>query len=175
MAWEKKPIDRMEMLSLLGLLYAHTAAGYGRVGLRQLIETYGKPTVKPKRNFIIKALLSTQVLLYEGKQGKARTYKWNLKDYGAPSMLIAEMLISESERHVRTKRKDYYMRAQYQWGAKQYLASYEKGEVREYDEQEMKFPWRNLAAIASRMGKTYGMIFRFKTHKNGVRTITREF
>ena len=110
MGWEKKPIDRMEMLSLLGLLYAYTAAGYGRVGLRQLIETYGKPTVKPKRNFVIKALLSTQVLLYEGKQGKARTYKWNLKDYGAPSITIAEMLISESERLAREKRNDYYKR-----------------------------------------------------------------
>lgn len=110
MAWEKKPIDRMEMLSLLGLLYAHTAMGYGKVGLRSLMETYGKPTVRPKRNFIIKALMRTKVLLYEGKQGKARVYKWNLKDYGAPSMLIAEMLISESERLVREKRNNYYNR-----------------------------------------------------------------
>lgn len=31
----------------------------------------------------------------------------------------------------------------------------------------------SLASIASRMGKTYGMIFKFKTHKNGKRTITR--
>ncbi len=30
-----------------------------------------------------------------------------------------------------------------------------------------------LAAIASRMGKTYGMIFKFKTHRDGTRTITR--
>lgn len=65
-------------------------------------------------------------------------------------------------------------RAEYVWGAKQYLASYEKGETREYDEWRMKFPWRSLAAIASRMGKIYGMIFKFKTHKDGTRTITRE-
>ena len=110
MTWEKKPIDKMEMLSLLGLLYAHTAMGYGKVGLRSLIETYGKPTVRPKRNFIIKALVRTKVLLYEGKQGRARVYKWNLKDYGAPSITIAEMLISESERLVREKRNNYYNR-----------------------------------------------------------------
>lgn len=64
-------------------------------------------------------------------------------------------------------------RAEYVWGAKQYLASYEKGEVREYDEQEMKFPWRNLATIASRLGKEYGIMFKFKTRKDGTRTITR--
>lgn len=110
MAWEKKPIDRMEMLSLLGLLYAHTAMGYGKVGLRSLMEAYGKPSVRPKRNFIIKALVQTKVLLYEGKQGKARVYKWNLKDYGAPSITIAEMLISESVRLAREKRNDYYKR-----------------------------------------------------------------
>lgn len=110
MAWEKKPIDKMEMLSLLGLLYAHTAMGYGKVGLRSLMETYGKPTVRPKRNFIIKALMRTKVLLYEGKQGRARAYKWNMKQFGAPSFVIAEMLIDKVENLVREKRNDYYKR-----------------------------------------------------------------
>lgn len=63
-------------------------------------------------------------------------------------------------------------RAEYVWGAKQYLADFEKGEVREYDEWRERFPWRSLHAIASRMSKTYGMIFQFRT-KGGVRTITR--
>lgn len=61
-------------------------------------------------------------------------------------------------------------RAKYQWGAKQYLASFAPFESRLYDE---RFPWRPLASIASRMGKTYGTIFKFKTHKNGKRTIER--
>lgn len=65
-------------------------------------------------------------------------------------------------------------RAEYVWGAKYYLAGFGRGEIREYDEYREKFPWRSLAAIASRMGKTYGMIFRFKTHKKlGIRTIER--
>lgn len=64
-------------------------------------------------------------------------------------------------------------RADYIWGAKQYLATYEKGEERVYDEWRMRFPWRSLASIASRMGKVYGMVFKFKTHKDGIRTITR--
>ena len=52
-------------------------------------------------------------------------------------------------------------------------AGFGMGEVRLYDEYKEGFPWRSLASIASRMGKTYGMIFKFKTHKNGKRTITR--
>ena len=64
-------------------------------------------------------------------------------------------------------------RAEYVWGAKNYLAGFGMGEVRLYDEYRERFPWRSLASIASRMGKTYGMVFKFKTHKNGKRTITR--
>ena len=110
MAWKKVLVDKMEMMSLLGLVYAHTAVGFGKVGLRQLIEKHGKSTVVPKRNFIIKAFVTTSLLLYEGKQGKARAYKWNLKDYEPPSILIAEMMITEAERLAKEKRKDYYRR-----------------------------------------------------------------
>lgn len=110
MAWEKKPINKMEMLNLLGEIYARTAVGFGKVGLRKLIEDNGKPSVRPKRNFIIKAIVNTGVLMYEGKQGKARAYRWNLKDYGAPSLTIAQMLIYEAERLAREKRNNYYQR-----------------------------------------------------------------
>lgn len=101
MPWEKKPINKMEMLTFLGEIYARTAVGFEKVGLRKFIETCGKPTVKAKRNTIIKALTETRVLLSEGKQGRRRAYKWNLKDYGAPSLTIAQMLIAESERLTR--------------------------------------------------------------------------
>lgn len=62
-------------------------------------------------------------------------------------------------------------RAKYQWGATQYLASFAPYESRRYDE---RFPWRSLAAIASRMGKRYGVLFRFMTAKDGTRIIIRE-
>lgn len=110
MPWEKKPINKMEMLTFLGEIYARTAVGFEKVGLRKFIETCGKPTVKAKRNFIIKAIVNTGVLMYEGKQGKARAYRWNLKDYGAPSLTIAQMLIYEAERLAREKRNNYYQR-----------------------------------------------------------------
>ena len=64
-------------------------------------------------------------------------------------------------------------RAEYVRRVKNYLTGFGMGEVRLYDEYKEGFPWRSLASIASRMGKTYGMIFKFKTHKNGKRTITR--
>lgn len=64
-------------------------------------------------------------------------------------------------------------RAEYVWGAKQYLASFEKGEVRVYDEYREGFPWRSLASISCQMS-IFGMKFRFKTHRGlGYRTIER--
>lgn len=66
-------------------------------------------------------------------------------------------------------------RAEYVWGAKQYLASYEKGEKRVYDEWRMKFPWRSLASIGARLGREYGMKFKFFTDKiTGEKIIYRE-
>ena len=39
-------------------------------------------------------------------------------------------------------------RNDYQWGASQYLAHFEIGEVRIYNE---RFPWRSLHSIATRL------------------------
>jgi len=60
-------------------------------------------------------------------------------------------------------------RNKYQWGAKQYLAGFKVGEVREYDK---KFPWRSLQVIASRMASSYGVRFLFNT-VDDIRTIAR--
>lgn len=97
MAWERQPIDRMEMLHLLGIIYAKTAAGFARVGLRPLIMKEGKPSVKGKMMPIIKALTSLDLLLREGNRKSIR-YRWNLKKYGAVSIPIAEMVIAEAQR-----------------------------------------------------------------------------
>lgn len=97
MGWEKKPIDRMEMLRLLGIIYVKTASGFARVGLRPLIMKEGKPSVKGKMMPIIKALTSLNLLLREGNRKSIR-YRWNLKKYGAVSIPIAEMVIAEAQR-----------------------------------------------------------------------------
>ena len=96
MAWEKKPIDKMEMMHLLGIIYARTSAGFGKVGLLTLIKEEGKPTVRGKCDIIVKALVRSKLLLYEGN-AKYRRYRWNMKEYGPVSIPIAEMMILETE------------------------------------------------------------------------------
>lgn len=104
MNWQKKPIDRMELLNLLGILYAQTAAGYGRVGLQTLMEKHSKPTVRAKRTSLTKAILESGLLFREGKAGYTK-YKWNLKEFGPPSLLIADMLITKAEMILRRDKK----------------------------------------------------------------------
>lgn len=66
-------------------------------------------------------------------------------------------------------------RAEYVWGAKQYLAAFEKGEKRVYDEYRERFPWRSLASIGARLGKDFGWKFKFFTDKiTGEKIIYRE-
>lgn len=68
--------------------------------------------------------------------------------------------------------KPHKKRKPYQWGAKQYLASFAPFESRLYDE---RFPWRSLASIGARLGREYGMKFRFLTDKRSKsRIIIRE-
>ena len=107
MAWEKIPMDKMEMMHLLGLVYAKTAVGFGKVGLVELIRKEAKKTIRPKRNFIVKAFVRSGLLEPAGL-GKAQGYKWNLKEFGPPSLLVAEMMICATEDEVRKKRREYY-------------------------------------------------------------------
>jgi hypothetical protein len=107
MAWEKKKIDKMEMMHLLGIIYARTSAGFGKVGLLKLIKEEGKPTLRGKCDIIVKALVRSGLLIYEGN-AKYRRYKWNLKDYGPPSLVLVDLIIGEMRR-VRNRRvKVYY-------------------------------------------------------------------
>jgi hypothetical protein len=105
--WQKKPIDRMEMLHLLGLIYGKTGGRFERVGLRALIQQQGKPTVRPKVNFIIKSLLRNDILL---AQGVSRAYKWNLDKYGPVTLAMAEMVIAETERLINLRGREYRLK-----------------------------------------------------------------
>lgn len=102
MAWAKKPIDRMEMLHLLGVIYAQTAVGFGKVALEKLIREKGRSTVKTKAEAIRTALSRCGVLIYE-KNGKGRRYKWNMKEWGPPSLLVAGAVIVAIELFIRKK------------------------------------------------------------------------
>lgn len=99
--WEKKPIDRMEMMHILGIIYGKTASRLVNGGLARLIKTEGKPTVTVKYTFILKALVRKKIIIPDGKVGRRRAYRWNLKQYGPVSLPIADMIITETEEQIR--------------------------------------------------------------------------
>jgi hypothetical protein len=105
--WKKKPIDRMEMLHLLGVIYGKTGGRFEKVGLRRLIDERGKPTIRPKVNFIIKALIRTEILFVQGNKGRSRAYKWNLSKYGPVTLALADMVIAETAKQVIIRAKEY--------------------------------------------------------------------
>lgn len=96
MAWEKRTIDRMEMLRFLGVLYSKTAAGYGNIGLQTLMEQNAGDSVKSKRTSVTRAILESGLLLKQG-YGRNISYKWNLKVCGPPSLPTADMLIAKAK------------------------------------------------------------------------------
>lgn len=51
-------------------------------------------------------------------------------------------------------------RAEYKWGAKEYLSSMSIGDIVEWDGT---YPWRSLSATACRLKKDYGCAFRLTT------------
>lgn len=102
MAWAKKPIGRMEMLHLLGIIYAQTIVGFGKVALEKLIREKGKPTVKGKAEAIRTTLPRCGVLIYE-KNGKGRRYKWNMQEWGPVSLQVADAVIVATEQFIRRK------------------------------------------------------------------------
>lgn len=108
MAWEKRPIDKMEMFDLLGKIYCKTAFGFAQLGLRYLIQRECGDTLQSKVNFIIKALVRSGLILVEGKVGKGKRYKWNLKQFGPVSIPLAEMIIAETAEQARIRQRTYY-------------------------------------------------------------------
>ena len=108
--WPKKEIDRMEMLHILGLIYANTAVGYGRIGLCRFIRKEAKPTIRGKYTFVARAIVKVGLLTYKGSQGVDRVYHWNFKDYGPVSLEIADMIINETRNQVVLHARDKYAR-----------------------------------------------------------------
>lgn len=103
--YDRKEIDRVEMLKLLGEIYAVTATGYARVSLRRMITS--KAEVKSRYAELVTALIETKLLTAEGKTS-GMAYKWNMKEYGPPSLVLVDLIIGEMRR-VRCRRvKVYY-------------------------------------------------------------------
>ena len=102
--FDKVNIDRAEVLNLLGKIYAHTATGYARISLRRLITS--NQEVRTRYAELVTALIETKLLTAEGRTSGIR-YKWNMKEYGPPSLILADMIIGKMRR-IRNKREQHY-------------------------------------------------------------------
>ncbi len=108
MAFERKEIDRKEVLTLLGRMYALTATGKGRIGLCRYIKKEGGPTIVGKYTFMARAMLRIRLMTHVDGKGVATLYRWNLKEYGPPSIPLADMLIAETAEQIRISAKERY-------------------------------------------------------------------
>ena len=111
MAYERKEIDRKEVLTLLGKMYALTATGKGRIGLCRYIQREGGPTIVGKYTFMARAMLRIGLMKRTEGKGRSTLYAWNLKQYGPPSIPVADMIIAETAEQIRiAAKKRYYAR-----------------------------------------------------------------
>lgn len=53
-------------------------------------------------------MIQSGLLIPDGQKGVACRYKWNMKDFGPVSLLIADMMIAETENQVRIAAKSRY-------------------------------------------------------------------
>lgn len=108
MAFEKKGIDRREMLMILGKIYAITGGRYGRIGLCRFIQKEGGETIRRRYTFLTRAMLRIGMVIPDEGEGKAVRYKWNLAKFGPPSLALAEKMIFEVEDQARISARDRY-------------------------------------------------------------------
>ena len=108
MAYERKDIDRKEVLTLLGRMYALTATGKGRIGLVRYIKKEGGPTLAGKYTFMARAMLRIGLIQRVEGKGRSMLYGWNMKKYGPPSIPMADMIIKETAEQIRIAAKKRY-------------------------------------------------------------------
>jgi hypothetical protein len=108
MAYERKEIDRKEVLTLLGRMYALTATGKGRIGLVRYIKKEGGPTLAGKYTFMARAMLRIGLIQRVEGKGRSILYAWNMKKYGPPSIPMADMIIAETAEQIRIAAKKRY-------------------------------------------------------------------
>ena len=111
------PIDRMEMYDLLGAIYLKTCIRFEKVAIRQLIRKSGRPSICGKYDDIYRAMITSKLLLTEGRTSGTR-YKWNMKKHGPVSLFVADMLIREATKEKR-QRNNRHARSRYARGLHQ--------------------------------------------------------
>ena len=104
-----KPIDRMELLIILGRIYAKTSVCYEKVSLTRIIKTSNAPSVMNKGCAIIGALVETGLLSRQGNSSRDYAYMWNRK-FGPPSLPMTDWLIEQILLVKRRKQNEQYAR-----------------------------------------------------------------
>ena len=104
-----KPIDRMELLIILGRIYAKTSVCYERVSLTKIIKTSKAPSVINKSGAIIGALVETGLILRKGGSSQDYAYMWNRK-FGPPSLPMVDWLIEQIYIVKKRKQNEQYAR-----------------------------------------------------------------
>lgn len=102
-----RPIDRMELLSVLGKIYAKTAGSPAKISLRGII-SQGAPSVKAKLVPLAKTLVSTGLLTRTGTQARVYRYYWNWRKFGPPSLPMCDWIIEETRKTGRELAKKIY-------------------------------------------------------------------
>ena len=102
-----KPIDRMELLSVLGKIYAKTAGNPSKVSLRGII-TEGAPSVRAKVSPLVRTLVKTGLLTRTGTQARVYRYYWNWRKFGPPSLPMCDWLIEEVKQESREANRRLY-------------------------------------------------------------------
>jgi hypothetical protein len=102
-----RPIDRMELLSVLGKIYAKTAGSPGKISLRDTI-AQGAPSVKAKMTCLSRTLVKTGLLTRTGTSGRVYRYYWNWRKFGPPTLPMCDWIIEEIKQEGREMQKRIY-------------------------------------------------------------------
>ena len=98
----------MELLSVLGKIFAKTAGSPAKISLRGTIAECGCPTVKAKQTPLCRALVQTGLLTRTGTQARVYRYYWNWRKFGPPSLPMCDWIIEEVKLEGRELQKRMY-------------------------------------------------------------------
>lgn len=104
-----RPIDRMELLLVLGRIYAKTSVCYENVSLNDIIKTSNVQSVFIKRSAVVGALVESGLLLRQGNSSRDYSYMWNHK-FGPPSLPMVDWLIEQIYIVKKRKQNEQYAR-----------------------------------------------------------------
>ena len=91
-----KPVNESQLLSALGSIYADTSASAAYIPLYARLGG-GGASVRKRKTLVGKAIIELGILkivstVIPGKRGVRFTYRWNLKEFGPPSLDMVAMI-----------------------------------------------------------------------------------